>query len=56
MIGRCAAMMLVCTRLFFAMAREGVFPKTFGRIHRKYGTPHAAIVLTTGANRLPAWD
>jgi APA family basic amino acid/polyamine antiporter len=45
--GCCAAMMLVCTRLFFAMARKGVFPRSIGRIHPKYGTPHAAVVLTT---------
>jgi APA family basic amino acid/polyamine antiporter len=45
--GCCAAMMLVCTRLFFAMARKGVFPRSIGRIHPRYGTPHAAIVLTT---------
>jgi len=45
--GCCAAMMLVCTRLFFAMARKGVFPRSVGRVHPKYGTPHVAIVLTT---------
>lgn len=45
--GCCAAMMLVCTRLFFAMARTGVFPKRIGRVHAKYGTPYAAVVLTT---------
>jgi len=45
--GCCAAMMLVCTRLFFAMARKGVFPQSIGRVHTKYGTPHMAIVLTT---------
>ncbi|MBV9482855.1 MAG: amino acid permease [Acidobacteria bacterium] len=45
--GCCRAMMLVCTRVFFAMARKGVFPKTFGRVHARYGTPYAAIVLTT---------
>jgi APA family basic amino acid/polyamine antiporter len=45
--GCCAAMMLVCTRLFFAMARKGVFPKGIGSIHPKYGTPHLAVTLTT---------
>jgi len=45
--GCCAAMMLVCSRLFFAMARKGVFPEAIGRIHPKYGTPHLAIALTT---------
>lgn len=46
--GCCAAMMLVCTRLFFAMGRKGVFPRSIGSIHTKYGTPHVAIMLTTG--------
>ncbi len=45
--GCCAAMMLVCARLFFAMAREGVFPRFFGRVHPRFGTPHTAVVLTT---------
>jgi len=45
--GCCAAMMLVCTRLFFAMARTGVFPSRFGKVHPRYGTPYAAVVLTT---------
>lgn len=45
--GCCAAMMLVCGRVFFAMGRDGVFPKYFGRIHPRFGTPHTAVVLTT---------
>jgi APA family basic amino acid/polyamine antiporter len=45
--GCCAAMMLVCTRVFFAMSRKGVLPEIFGRVHPKYGTPYAAVVLTT---------
>jgi APA family basic amino acid/polyamine antiporter len=40
-------MMLVCTRVFFAMSRKGVLPEIFGRVHPKYGTPYAAVVLTT---------
>jgi APA family basic amino acid/polyamine antiporter len=46
-LGCCAAMMLVCTRLFFAMALKGVFPKSIGRVHPQYHTPHTAILLTT---------
>ncbi len=45
--GCCAAMMLVCGRLFFAMGRDGVFPRYFGRIHPRFGTPHTAVTLTT---------
>jgi APA family basic amino acid/polyamine antiporter len=45
--GCCAAMMLVCARLFFAMGRDGVFPKYFGKVHPRFGTPHTAVTLTT---------
>lgn len=45
--GCCAAWMLVCARLFFAMARDGVFPHSVGRIHPRFGTPSAAVALTT---------
>jgi len=39
--------MLVCTRLFFAMARKGFFLSAVGRIHPRYRTPHIAVALTT---------
>jgi APA family basic amino acid/polyamine antiporter len=29
------------------MARKGVFPRSIGRVHKKYGTPYVAVVLTT---------
>ena len=29
------------------MSRKGVFPERVGRVHGKYGTPYAAVVLTT---------
>jgi APA family basic amino acid/polyamine antiporter len=40
-------MMLVCTRLFFAMGVDGVFFRKLGAIHKNYGTPYVAIALTT---------
>ena len=40
-------MMLVCTRLFFAMGVDGVFFRKAGAIHKKHGTPYVAVVLTT---------
>jgi APA family basic amino acid/polyamine antiporter len=46
-LGCCAAMMLVCTRLFFAMGADGVFFSKAGAIHKKYGTPYIAVALTT---------
>ena len=45
--GCCAAWMLVCARVFFAMARDGAFLKSVGSIHPKYGTPNVAVALTT---------
>ena len=38
--------MLVCARLFFAMGCDGVFLRSVGTIHPKYGTPSVAIALT----------
>jgi amino acid transporter len=32
-------------RLSFAMAVDGLFPKVFARIHPRYGTPHAALII-----------
>ncbi len=35
-------------RVFMAMARDGLLPQVFGRIHPKWRTPHVATI-TTGA-------
>jgi APA family basic amino acid/polyamine antiporter len=32
-------------RIFFAMSQDGLLPKLFGRVHPKYGTPHAGTVV-----------
>lgn len=32
-------MMFGQTRVFFAMSRDGLLPKTFGHVHRRFGTP-----------------
>ena len=32
-------------RIYYAMARDGVFIKDVGRIHNRYNTPHVAITL-----------
>lgn len=34
-------------RIFFVMARDGLLPKVFSRVHARFGTPHV-ITLTTG--------
>jgi APA family basic amino acid/polyamine antiporter len=33
-------------RIFFAMARDGLLPPVFGRIHPKYQTPYVATIIT----------
>ena len=33
-------------RIFFAMARDGLLPKFFAKVHPKYGTPHVSTIIT----------
>jgi basic amino acid/polyamine antiporter, APA family len=33
-------------RIFFAMARDGLLPKAFARVHPKFRTPHVTTILT----------
>ncbi len=33
-------------RIFFSMARDGLLPKSFAKIHPKYGTPHITTIVT----------
>jgi APA family basic amino acid/polyamine antiporter len=33
-------------RIFFAMARDGLLPQTFAKVHPRFGTPHITTVLT----------
>lgn len=39
---------LVQPRVFFAMANDGLFLRAVGRVHPRFQTPHAAIVLISG--------
>ena len=41
------AFVLGASRLMFAMARDGMLPSAFARLHPQYGTPHIAV-LTIG--------
>ena len=41
------AFFIGATRLFFAMARGGMLPSIFGRLHPRYESPVAAIILVT---------
>lgn len=40
------AMLLAVSRLMFAWAEDGIFPRQVARIHSKWRTPHLAIVLS----------
>src|ERR1051326_6647558 len=33
-------------RIFFSMARDGLLPPTFAKVHPKYRTPHVTTILT----------
>jgi len=33
-------------RIFFSMSRDGLLPKTFSQVHKKFRTPHKATILT----------
>src|SRR5258708_7542179 len=33
-------------RIFFSMARDGLLPQSFARVHPKFRTPHVTTILT----------
>jgi basic amino acid/polyamine antiporter, APA family len=33
-------------RIFFSMARDGLLPKSFAKVHPKYRTPHVTTIMT----------
>lgn len=33
-------------RIFFSMAKDGLLPKAFARVHPKFGTPHVTTIAT----------
>jgi basic amino acid/polyamine antiporter, APA family len=39
-------MMFGQTRIFFVMARDGLLPESFSKVHPKYGTPHVVTIIT----------
>ena len=41
-------------RVFFSMARDGLLPQAFARVHPKYGTPHITTLVTGGVCSLLA--
>ena len=40
------AMLLAVSRLMFAWAADGIFPRRVANVHAKWSTPHVAIVLS----------
>lgn len=40
------AMILAVSRLMFSWAEDGIFPKMIADVHKKYHTPHIAILLS----------
>jgi basic amino acid/polyamine antiporter, APA family len=34
------------TRIFFSMSRDGLLPAAFGRVHKRFRTPHVSTMLT----------
>ena len=42
------AMLLSVSRLMFAWAGDGIFPEAVARVHRRWRTPHVAIVASGG--------
>jgi APA family basic amino acid/polyamine antiporter len=47
-IGVTHALLLMAPRVFFAMARDGIFLSAFGRVHPRYATPHVSILVLSG--------
>ncbi|HLR11016.1 MAG TPA: APC family permease [Sporosarcina sp.] len=46
---------MAASRLLFAMARAKILPKSFEKVHPKYGTPHIAVIFTILLSALAPW-
>lgn len=47
-LGTLVAYLMVSPRVYYAMARDGLFFKTFGELHPRFGTPHKATLIQIG--------
>ena len=36
------------SRIFFSMSRDGLIPRCFSKLHKKFNTPHLSVILTSG--------
>jgi APA family basic amino acid/polyamine antiporter len=45
----CMILMLGQSRVGFAMARDGLFPRPLAKVHPKWGTPYRVTLITAGA-------
>jgi basic amino acid/polyamine antiporter, APA family len=41
----CLILLMGQTRVFFAMSRDGLLPKTFSKVHPRFGTPYRSTIL-----------
>jgi len=48
LVGCLSAMIMVGPRVYYAMARDGLFVRAWGRLHPRYGTPAAALWAQAG--------
>lgn len=39
-------MLMAQPRIFYSMSRDGLMPAAFGRVHRRFRTPHIATLIT----------
>jgi len=44
-LGTLVAYLMVAPRVYYAMARDGLFFESFGEPHKKFNTPHRAILV-----------
>jgi len=44
-LGTLVAYLMASPRVYYAMAQDGLFFKSFGELHSKLGTPHRAIIV-----------
>ena len=43
--GTSSSFVLGVSRLYYAMSHEGLFPKIFSKVHKKYKTPYMALII-----------